>query len=64
MLNKHKKWTAGIYALPSYCFIWGMGFVLRWVAPILKMTARPIIREKSELNCLDDIRARLLQRFF
>lgn len=42
----------------------GMGFVLRWVAPILKMTARPIFREKSELNCLDDVRARLLQRFF
>lgn len=50
--------------LAVLCFIWGMGFVLRWAAPILKMTARPIIREKSELNCLDDIRACLLQRFF
>ena len=54
----------GHLCLAVLCSIWGMGFVLRWVVPILKMTARPTIREKSELNCLDDIRARLLQRFF
>lgn len=26
MLNKHKKWTAGIYALPSFALYGGDGF--------------------------------------
>ena len=54
----------GHVCLAVLCSIWGMGFVLRWAAPILKTAAHHIFREKSELNCLDDIRACLLQRFF